>query len=559
MSTTSTAQVALRAEDQASFSDRDRLALLLQIARASASLDLPQLIERVGRCLHETRWQWDHTSLCLFDPGENALRVHSFFFGPGPLTATHVRGPPGGLVPIDGTQSGRAFITGQACVVDTRRDYEAILSPAWAATIMPSLPPEYSSCIVPLICRGRRLGTLASSSARSHAFNSEAVRLLTELADTLAPAVDNALAYRQIAALKDRLAKEKSYLENEVAAGFEQIIGESPALQHVLSLVESVARTDSNVLITGETGTGKELIARAIHRRSGRGSHTFVKLHCAAIPSGLLESELFGYDRGAYTGAVSHKAGRFELANEGTLFLDEVGEIALETQPKLLRVLQDQEFERLGSTRTLRVDARVVAATNRDLATMVDQRLFRSDLFYRLNVFPIHVPPLRERREDIPLLARHFVDLVGARLRKNVREIPATTMDALCRYDWPGNIRELANVIERAVILSPAGKLCISPDSLADSGRGGGLVRSSAPRRLVDMESDFIRKTLEQTNWVIGGRAGAAQRLGLNRTTLQARMRKLGITRPGTTSAAVKSRAQDGQTDIPERDHIRSR
>jgi formate hydrogenlyase transcriptional activator len=524
--------------------ERDRLALILEIARASASLDLPDLIARVGECFLASHWRWDHTSLCLYEPGSDALRVHAFYFGPGPLATSPGRQAPGSLVPLDGTQSGRAFRTGRACVVSTRAEYNALMSPAWAARMAAALPPEYSSCIVPLTCRGRRLGTFASASARNGAFDTEAVQLLTEIAETLAPAVDNALAYREIAELKDRLAKEKRYLESEVEAAFDELVGESSALRRVLALVESVARTDSMVLIQGETGTGKELVARAIHRLSERNSATFVKLNCAAIPTGLLESELFGHEKGAFTGAVSQKAGRFELADGGTLFLDEVGEIPLDVQPKLLRVLHDQEFERLGGTRTLKVDARVVAATNRDLIEMVGKRTFRSDLFYRLNVVPIVVPPLRDRRDDIPALVRHLVDRSARRLKKTVREIPAESLQALCRYHWPGNVRELANVIERAVILSPGPELRLMSSDLQFNGDDppmdprseGGRDDSGpeeGPQRLVDAERALIAKALQATRWVVGGPSGAATRLGLSRTTLQARMRKLGIIRPG--------------------------
>ena len=523
------------------FSDheRDRLALILEVARASSSLDLPDLIARVGACLHRSHWRWDHTSLCLYEPAHRALRVHSFYFGPGPLAQVHGRQACGALVPIEGTHSGRAFTSGAPAVVNTRAEYEAIISPAWSARLELAKLPGYSSCIVPLTCRGRRLGTLAASSARDGAFDAEAMQLLSEIADTLAPAVDNALAYREIEDLKDQLAKEKRYLESEVEASFEEVVGQSQALKKVLSLVASVAGTDSMVLIQGETGTGKELVARAIHRLGVRRAGTFVKLNCAAIPTGLLESELFGHERGAFTGAFSQKAGRFELAHRGTLFLDEIGEIPLDLQPKLLRVLQDQEFERLGGTRTLKADARVVAATNRNLAEMVATGAFRDDLFYRLNVFPILIPPLRERREDIPELVGHFVERTARRLRKSITEIPPDSMQALCRYHWPGNVRELANVIERAVILSPGPDLQIRGIDLeAGSGEAPaqGPVRPAAkpvePRRLVDAERALITQALQETMWVVGGPAGAAHRLGLSRTTLQARMRKLGISRP---------------------------
>jgi len=520
---------------------RDRLALILEVARASSSLDLPDLIARVGACFHRSHWRWDHTSLCLYEPAQGALRVHSFYFGPGPLADLNPRRDVGMLIPIEGTQSGRAFVTGAACVVNTLAEYEALMSAAWAAHARPLLPAEYSSCIVPLTCRGRRLGTLASSSARNGAFDAEAVQLLCEIADTLAPAVDNALAYREIADLKDRLAKEKRYLQSEVESSFDEVVGHSPAIKNVLALVASVASTDSMVLIQGETGTGKELVARAIHRLSNRGAGTFVKLNCAAIPTGLLESELFGHEKGAFTGAVSQKAGRFELAHGGTLFLDEIGEIPLELQPKLLRVLQDQEFERLGGARTLKVDARVVAATNRDLAEMMGKRTFRGDLFYRLNVFPIAVPPLRDRREDIPELVAHLLERTARRLKKTITEIPSESIRALCRYHWPGNVRELANVIERAVILSPGPELRIRGVDLdpGDSGQsrppglGAGVpATADEPRRLIEAERAFITRALQETRWVVGGPAGAAARLGLSRTTLQGRMRKLGIERP---------------------------
>ncbi|HET6281147.1 MAG TPA: sigma 54-interacting transcriptional regulator [Polyangia bacterium] len=519
------------------------LTLLLDISRAAAALDLPALIDRVGSCLQRGHWNWDHTSLCLHEPAQNALRVHHLFFGPGPLAETHRRNRAGDLIPIAGTQSGRAFTTGQPSVTNTLAQFVAMSRPAWAAKILQFMPPNYSSCIVPLISRGRTIGTFAAADARDSAFDGEAVQLLCQIADIIAPAVDNALAYREIEELKDRLSKENGYLKAESNAAFGEIVGGSPALQRVLGLIESVARSDSTVLIHGETGTGKELVAHAIHRLSRRRGSTFVTLNCAALAGGLLESELFGHERGAFTGAASQKVGRFELAHHGTFFLDEVGEIPLDVQPKLLRVLQDREFERLGGTRTLRVDARLIAATNRDLAQMRADGSFRSDLFYRLNVFPILVPPLRQRTEDIPLLVRHFVERSARRLGKKIDEIPAHSMDALSRYDWPGNVRELANVIERAVILATSPALHVHtadleaarvsvPRGPAASSGSIAVASDATPERLVDVERSVIKRTLEDTNWIVGGRSGAATRLGLSRTTLQARIRRLGITRP---------------------------
>jgi formate hydrogenlyase transcriptional activator len=358
--------------------------------------------------------------------------------------------------------------------------------------------------------------------------------------------VENALAFKQIDALKDKLAEEKLYLEEEIRSefNFEEIVGDSPALKRALAQVEVVAPAGTAVLITGETGTGKELIARAIHNLSPRRERTFVKINCAAIPGGLLESELFGHERGAFTGALTKKIGRFELADHGTLFLDEIADLPLDLQPKLLRVLQEQEFERLGSNQTQRVDVRIVAATNSDLSRLVAERTFRSDLFYRLNVFPIHIPALRERSEDVPHLVRYFVQKFSRRLNKAVAYIPAEAMDALSSYSWPGNIRELENFTERAVLLSPGKELRVPISELkpvasaAESGpdsSSSSTSLTSSPSSistLEDAERQHILRALRQTEWRIAGAKGAAVILGMKRTTLQARMRKLGIRRP---------------------------
>jgi formate hydrogenlyase transcriptional activator len=328
---------------------------------------------------------------------------------------------------------------------------------------------------------------------------------------------------------------------------FEQIIGKSPALEAVLEQVERVAPTDSTVLIEGETGTGKELIARAIHNLSSRCGRPFIKLNCAAIPLDLLESELFGHERGAFTGAIAQKIGRFEMADKGTLFLDEVGDIPPALQPKLLRVLQEQEFERLGSTRTHQVNVRLVAATNRDLAEMVKRNEFRSDLYYRLNVFPLTLPPLRSRREDIPSLVAHFVEILGRRLGREIKHIAPETMSALSSYHWPGNIRELQNLIERAVILSNYGVL---PNPLPAGGTPPVAV-SPAANSLKDSERAMILHTLEATAWVIGGPNGAAAKLGLKRTTLICKMQKLGISRPPILHSSSDLRELAGREPAP--------
>jgi formate hydrogenlyase transcriptional activator len=398
-----------------------------------------------------------------------------------------------------------------------------------------------SVCFIPLVNRGRALGDLFVVRLTEGTFTAEDVDFLSQAAGQIAIAIENALAYREISELKDKLAQEKLYLEEEIRSemNFAEIVGKSSALRKVLKRVETVAPTDSTVLIYGETGAGKELIARAIHDLSPRKSKAFVKLNCAAIPTGLLESELFGHERGAFTGAIAQRIGRFEVAHGGTIFLDEIGEIPLELQTKLLRVLQEREFERLGSSRTLRTDARLIAATNRDLEAMVSEQKFRSDLFFRLNVFPIQVPPLRERHGDIPLLVRHFAQQFSKRMNRTIDTISSATMEALSRYDWPGNIRELQNVIERAVITSSGPVLKVDVADLKISRSSSPAEKSSAQGStngglrdtLEETERQQILKALKQSNWVVAGPKGAAAKLGMKRSTLQLRMSKLGISR----------------------------
>src|SRR5436190_1080391 len=398
-----------------------------------------------------------------------------------------------------------------------------------------------SACFIPLVNRGRALGDLMIVRLTEGTFTAEDVDFLSQAAGQIAIAIENALAYREISELKDKLAQEKLYLEEEIRSemNFAEIVGKSSALRKVLKRVETVAPTDSTVLIYGETGAGKELIARAIHDLSPRKSKAFVKLNCAAIPTGLLESELFGHERGAFTGAIAQRIGRFEVAHGGTIFLDEIGEIPLELQTKLLRVLQEREFERLGSSRTLRTDARLIAATNRDLEAMVAEQKFRSDLFFRLNVFPIQVPPLRERHGDIPLLVRHFAQQFSKRMNKTIDTISSATMDALSRYHWRGNIRELQNVIERAVITSAGPVLKVDVADLKISKSSSPAEKSSAQGStngglrdtLKETERQQILKALKQSNWVVAGPKGAASKLGMKRSTLQLRMSKLGISR----------------------------
>jgi formate hydrogenlyase transcriptional activator len=403
-----------------------------------------------------------------------------------------------------------------------------------------------SGCDLPLIGRNGVVGVLSALKRSESAFEEEDVVFLEQVSRQVAIAVENALDYETAIKDRDKETKQRRYLEEEIRAEFGQIVGESPALKTALSMVSVVAPTDSTVLILGETGTGKELIARATHNLSSRSQKAFVKLNCAAIPLGLLESELFGHEKGAFTGAIAQKTGRFELADKGTLFLDEVGDIPLELQAKLLRVLQEQEFERLGSNRTHKVDVRLIAATHRDLPAMVKQGTFREDLYYRLKVFPIQVPALRQRPEDIPRLVRHFTALYAQRMNKRIEAIPPETMEALVRYPWPGNVRELQNFIERAVILSPQSVLR-APTSELEASQAPEETNTNVPiNGLEEVERDHILRALEASNWVIGGHNGAAQRLGMKRTSLVYRMKKLRIDRPATVAPKRKVGAAAG-------------
>jgi formate hydrogenlyase transcriptional activator len=387
-----------------------------------------------------------------------------------------------------------------------------------------------SICQVPLVARGRALGVLSLGSRAENHFTGKSLSLLELIRHPVALALDNALAFQEIQTLRDKLSEEKLYLEEEVRSTFAtgEIIGKSQALLRVLHQVETVAPSDATVLLLGETGTGKELVARAIHDRSRRQARTFVKLNCSAIPLGLLESELFGHERGAFTGAIARKVGRFELAHQGSLFMDEVGDLPLDLQPKLLRAIQEREFERLGSNQTMRVDVRLIAATHRDLPAMVAKGTFRSDLFYRLNVFPIHVPALRERKEDIPSLVRYFTQKFAKAMDKRIERIPAAAMDAMVAWPWPGNVRELQNLVERAVILSPGEELRVPISELKTALE---TEENLMPGTLEQLERKGIVEALKASGGLVGGPKGAAARLGLKRTTLHSKMRKLGIER----------------------------
>jgi formate hydrogenlyase transcriptional activator len=505
--------------------ERDRLSLLLEVNNAVVSaLNLHDLLTAVSASLRRLV-RHEYASISLYDPNTERLLIHALDF---PVSKGLIQ--EGLSVPVDGSPTGRALTTRQPVFI-TRREVEQFGSDIAQRIVAEGLQ---SACCLPLISHGRPLGTLVVASMRQETFPQKDAELLQHVANQIAIAVENAVAFGHVVDTAKKLTEEKLYLQDEIRTeyNFEEIIGESPALKRVLQQIETVAPTDSTVLIQGETGTGKELIARAIHSLSARRDRTLVKVNCAAIPTGLLESELFGHERGAFTGAIAQRIGRFELANAGTLFLDEVGDIPLELQPKLLRVLQEQEFERLGSTRTLHVDVRLVAATNSNLPQMVSEKQFRSDLYYRLNVFPIVIPPLRERREDISSLVRYFAQKYARRMKKKVDTIPAKAMKALCEYDWPGNVRELENFIERAVILSDGAELEVPLVELRQVTSRAPLMSLDGASTLEHAERQHILRALTETKWVIGGPTGAAARLGMKRTTLQSRMRKLEITRP---------------------------
>jgi len=513
--------------------ERTKLSLILDLNNSVvANLKLRDVLQSISPSIRKVM-RLDLVSLVLPDKDGQHTRLYALDF---PDSKGLVQQDE--LTPVDGSVAGQVLRSGKLWVGDidelSRLGFDSQIAIEEGLQTL---------CILPLSRGNRVLGALCLARLQKNAFTQPDLDFLSQIAGQIAIAIDNALAYRQISELKDQLTQEKLYLEGELRSemNFEEIIGNSSALRKVLHQVEVVAPTGSTVLIYGETGTGKELIARAVHNLSDRRSNAFVKLNCAAIPTGLLESELFGHERGSFTGAVTQRIGRFELASPGTIFLDEVGEIPLDLQPKLLRVLQEREFERLGSSRTFHTDARLIAATNRDLGAMVGEQTFRSDLFYRLNVFPIRVPALRERTEDIPSLVRHFAQHFARTMKKQIDTISSETMSALIRYPWPGNIREMQNLIERAVILSRGPVLHIPSADLKSRIPDGGEMNGFAT--LEEVERRHILSVLEQTNWVFAGPNGAAVRLGIKRPTLQFRMQKLGIARP-QRSIPVRSPTQ---------------
>ena len=503
--------------------ERDRLRTLFDITNALVSKLSPDelasaISEQLARVIpHE------FSVLLLRDETGGLEMVALHFTGPQLFDKEQ------GHIDPEGMPSAEALATGKPVVVP---DLELAPYPSPECRRFVELGCK-SACSVPLVTSNGTLGTLEIARTTGDVWTNEDVEFLVQVARQIAIAVENALSYRQLREMKERLATEKLYLEDEIRLDHNNgnMVGEGAAFQSVLKGVQIVAPTDATVLILGETGTGKELVARAIHELSGRSKGSFVKVNCAAIPGSLLESELFGHEKGSFTGAVAQKIGRFELADSGTLFLDEIGEMPLELQPKLLRAIQDQEFERVGGNRTIRTKVRFVAATNRDLKAMVDENRFRADLYYRLHVFPLNVPPLRERREDIPLLTRYFVQKHAQRLDRKVDRIPTQALEALINYDWPGNIRELQNVIERSVILSNGTELRVDMPEVI----GGASTPAHRVRRNSD-ESDAaerprILQALKDAKGIVGGPNGAAARLGLRRTTLQSRMRKYNIGR----------------------------
>lgn len=504
------------------YTDRKKAeeALLSRLSNLLLSnVDIRKLLTAISGSIRDVV-PHDLATLALFDSGAQELRVQFLQAGEGMDAGFSET-----VLSLDDSPAGLAFRTREPVLVN-RLDVAPFSEESLQHLVETGMR---SACWVPLANREHAIGTLMVANKKADTFSLREASMLGQIAQQIATAVDNVLAFRQIAELRDKLKQEKQYLEDELNSEhrFEDIVGESKGLKRVLKQIETVAPTDATVLIQGETGTGKELLARAIHRLSPRRERTFIKLNCAAIPAGLIESELFGHEKGAFTGAISQKMGRLELANQGTLFLDEIGEMPVELQPKLLRALQEREIERLGGTKTIPVDVRLIAATNRDLAKLVAEKQFRSDLYYRLKVFPVFAPPLRERREDIPMLVRHFVDKHSRRMGKSIESIPPEAMAALSRWQWPGNIRELENFIERAVILTRSTTLHVPLAELESEEQRDAEESPS----LESAEREHILRVLRETKGMIGGPNGAAERLGLKRTTLNSKIKKLGIER----------------------------
>ena len=502
--------------------ERDRLRTLFDITNALVSkLSPDELFSAISEQLSNVV-SHDQAILTLCNKEKEILDVYALHSNDSQLL--EVKGP---FDPM-GMPAAEVLATGNT-VVARDVDIDRYPNPNFRRFVELGMK---SICSVPLIARERIIGTLAFSRVTDEVWTADDVEFLKQVANQIAIAVENSLAYRELSEMKERLATEKLYLEDEIRLDHNNgnMVGQGLAFRSVLKSVHIVAPTDSTVLILGETGTGKELVARAIHESSSRKRGNFVKVNCAAIPASLLESELFGHEKGSFTGAIGQKLGRFELADQGTLFLDEIGEMPLELQPKLLRAIQDQEFERVGGTRTIRTDVRFVAATNRNLKAMVEQNKFRDDLYYRLHVFPLNVPPLRERREDIPLLTRYFVQKHARRMGRKIETIATSTLESLVRYDWPGNIRELQNVLERSVILTSGSTLDVSIPELTENAAPR-TVHSRTLSASQVTEREQIIKALEEANGQVGGPNGAAARLGLKRTTLQSRMRKYKIAR----------------------------
>jgi formate hydrogenlyase transcriptional activator len=515
--------------------ERDRLRLLLELNHHFVSkLEIREFFAAVANGLNQVEG-WKSATILLPDASGRRLQD---YLNAGNLKPAEERLS----LPIEGTMSGKVFRSGQPAIF--RFEDLPALSPVYAET--PSFREIVANegwqaaCILPLKHDGRVLGVLYLATPRDRESAEHDLHFLEELAKLISAALSNALRYEKISESNERLENEKVYIEDQIRQefNFEEIIGASTQLRNVLQQVEVVAKTDSTVLVLGETGTGKELIARAIHNRSPRHNQSFIKVDCAAIPPSLMESELFGYERGAFTGAVANKPGRFEIADKGTLFLDEIGDLPLNLQTKLLRLLQDQTFERLGSNRTRQLDVRIITATNRDLETMVEKGEFRADLYYRLKVFVIEIPPLRERPDDIPPLVRHYVEKYASRMKKHIETIPRMAMETFVHYSWPGNVRELQHFIERAVILS-SGSVLQAPllELRRSTHKRQPALKTPAKRRTMEeIERDSILQALRESNWVVGGPEGAAAKLGLKRTTLASRMEKLGLSRRGHSS-----------------------